>query len=118
MGIPRLHQGKAVLVTLLVPLVAAYGIELARRPSLASGLRLAAAQIAAVGASATGLWLAPAVAGLAQDDIITAYNGKKVADFEELTNAISANSSGDRITLQILRGDETIKIEATLGEFP
>jgi hypothetical protein len=60
----RLHQGKAVMLHVVLPLCAAYGIELGRAPSGAGVVRLAAAQIAAVGLSASGLWLGPAVAGM------------------------------------------------------
>jgi hypothetical protein len=61
----RLQQGKAVMLALCVPLVMAYGIEFALVPGRSRWLRLAAAQIAAVGMSASALWLAPATAGLA-----------------------------------------------------
>jgi len=64
-GLVRLHQGKALLLTLLLPLTIAYGIEFAQRSGLRPWLRLAAVQIAAVGVSASGLWLAPIVAGTA-----------------------------------------------------
>ena len=64
-GFVRLHQGKGLLVAALLPAIAAYAIEFARGPSLARGVRLAAAQIAALGCSASAAWLGPAVAGLA-----------------------------------------------------
>lgn len=64
-GLVRLHQGKALLLTLLLPLTIAYAIEYARTGGARSWLRLAAVQIAAVGVSASGLWLAPAVAATA-----------------------------------------------------
>jgi hypothetical protein len=61
----RLHQGKGIFATALVPVIIAAGIELARRPSRAGWVRLAGAQIAAVGTTATALWVAPVVAALA-----------------------------------------------------
>jgi hypothetical protein len=61
----RLHQGKSMLLSLGLPLLMAYALEFGLAPSIGRWLRLAAAQIAAVGLSASGLWLAPAVAGLA-----------------------------------------------------
>jgi len=64
-GLVRLHQGKALLLTLLVPLTIAYALEFAQRGGSRSWLRLAAVQIAAVGVSASGLWLAPAVSATA-----------------------------------------------------
>jgi hypothetical protein len=64
-GLVRLHQGKGVLLSLLLPAVVGYGLRFARRGDLRSWLLLAAAQIAALGVSASALWLAPAVAGTA-----------------------------------------------------
>lgn len=61
----RLFQGKAVLLTVAVPLLSAYAIEYAQQPSRRRWLLLAAAVIGGVGLSSTGLWLAPAVAGTA-----------------------------------------------------
>lgn len=63
-GVLRLHQGKSVLLHLALPLCAAYGIEFGLAPTRWRFVRLAAVQIAAVGLSASGLWLAPVVAGL------------------------------------------------------
>ncbi|MEE2673859.1 MAG: DUF6077 domain-containing protein [Myxococcota bacterium] len=64
-GLVRLHQGKALLLTLLLPLTIAYALEFAHRGGARSWLRLAAVQIAAVGVSASSLWLAPAVSATA-----------------------------------------------------
>jgi MFS family permease len=61
----RLFQGKAVLLTVLVPLLSAYAIEYAERPTSRRWLMLAASVISGTGLSSTGLWLAPAVAGTA-----------------------------------------------------
>jgi len=58
----RLFQGKAVLLTLGVPALAAYGIELGLRPTLGRLIWLTAAQVAGLGLSATGVWLCPLVA--------------------------------------------------------
>jgi hypothetical protein len=61
----RLFQGKAVLLTVHLPLLSAYAIEYVQRPSLRSWLLLTAAIVGGVGLSSTGLWLVPAVAGTA-----------------------------------------------------
>lgn len=61
-GIVRLHQGKAMLLSLALPLTVAYAIEFARAGGGVRFAKLAAVQIGAVGLSASGLWLAPAVA--------------------------------------------------------
>lgn len=58
----RLHQGKGIFLTVMVPLILAYGIEAVRHPSRKNWLRLAAVQVAAIGLTATALWLAPALA--------------------------------------------------------
>jgi hypothetical protein len=58
----RLFQGKAVLVTVGVAAIAAYGIEFGLRPSLPRLLWLVAAQIAGLGLTSTGIWLCPLVA--------------------------------------------------------
>lgn len=58
----RLFQGKAVLASAGVAAITAYGIEFGLRPSCARLLWLAAAQIAGLGLSSTGVWLCPLVA--------------------------------------------------------
>ena len=63
-GVLRLQQGKSILLLVALPLSAAYGIEFAQRPSARTWVKLAAVQIASVGLSASGLWLAPIVAGI------------------------------------------------------
>ncbi|MCH2185718.1 DUF6077 domain-containing protein, partial [Myxococcota bacterium] len=60
----RLQQGKSILLQIALPLCAAYGIEFAQRPTASGWTRLVAVQIASVGLSASGLWLAPLVAGI------------------------------------------------------
>jgi hypothetical protein len=61
----RLFQGKAILLSVMLPLVAATALEFALAPGWRRFWRLAAAQIAAVGISSTALWAAPITAGLA-----------------------------------------------------
>ncbi len=61
-GLVRIWQGKAVLLMVLLPLLQAYAIAFVRRPSLRGFLLLAAGQVAAVGATSTALWVAPASA--------------------------------------------------------
>ena len=61
----RLHQGKAVLVSAFVPLLIAYALRFALRPTRRGWLRLAAVQIAALGCSSSALIVAPVVAALA-----------------------------------------------------
>jgi hypothetical protein len=58
----RLFQGKAILLTVGIPLIAAYGIRLSLRPSWKRFLMLMAVQIAGIGLSSTGIWICPVVA--------------------------------------------------------
>ena len=61
----RIWQGKAILLFVLMPLVYVNALRFARRADRASWLRLAAAQVAALGCTATALWAAPAGAMMA-----------------------------------------------------
>ncbi|MFP6641181.1 MAG: DUF6077 domain-containing protein, partial [Myxococcota bacterium] len=64
-GLLRLQQGKSVLLLIVLPLAASYGLMFGSRPSRKRWLALAAVQIASLGLSTSGLWLAPATAFLA-----------------------------------------------------
>ncbi len=66
----RIWQGKAILLSIALPWIAAMALRFALAPSRRAWLRLAAAQIAAVGASASGLWLAPAISLAAQAAVL------------------------------------------------
>jgi serine protease Do len=55
-------------------------------------------------------------AGLKVDDIITGLNGKKINNFDDLRAEIEKRQPGDIITLEVRRGDETLKLEAKLGK--
>jgi hypothetical protein len=56
----RIWQGKSIFLFVFLPLVYAYALEFALRPTLRSWVLLAAAQIAALGCSASAVWAAPA----------------------------------------------------------
>ncbi len=58
----RIWQGKGIYLFVFLPLIYAYAVEFALRPSAPSWLRLAAAQVAAVGCTSSALWSAPAAA--------------------------------------------------------
>ncbi|HKU79944.1 MAG TPA: DUF6077 domain-containing protein [Rhodanobacteraceae bacterium] len=60
----RLFQGKAMLVTVMVPVVAGSAWLFARHGGLRHWLLLFAAQVAALGVSASALFVAPAAAAL------------------------------------------------------
>jgi|GEM_PF-5542507 len=57
----RLHEGKSIFVTLLMPLTIAYALELAETFSWPRLLRFVGVQIASVGMTSTALWAAPCV---------------------------------------------------------
>jgi len=60
----RLFQGKSILVTGMVPVIAGSALLFARHGGLRHWLLLVAAQIAALGVSASALFVAPAAAAL------------------------------------------------------
>jgi hypothetical protein len=61
----RMWQGKAVLISVVLPMIFAYGLRFAARPTLRGWVMLGAAQIAAVGCTSSALWAAPVSAILA-----------------------------------------------------
>lgn len=60
----RLWHGKAVLLTVGVPLLCVYGLRYGARPSGVRFALLALSQVVALGLSSTALWLAPVLAAL------------------------------------------------------
>ncbi|HRF96030.1 MAG TPA: PDZ domain-containing protein, partial [Aggregatilineales bacterium] len=56
------------------------------------------------------------VAGLLVDDVITAVNGEPVDEEHTLADRMVAYEAGDVVTFTVLRGEETLEIEATLGQ--
>lgn len=57
-------------------------------------------------------------AELARGDILVSINGEIVSSVEDVTDFMDAASSDDVVTLEILRDDETLEIEVTLGTMP
>jgi hypothetical protein len=58
---------------------------------------------------------AAAKGGLQQGDVLWRYNGKKVADFESLTSFIAQDSPGTEVEFKILRNNEIVTKQVTLG---
>jgi len=56
-------------------------------------------------------------AGLRQGDIITAFNGSRVVDSNELRNRVASTAPGTVVTLTVLRDGREQQLRATLGEF-
>lgn len=61
----RMWQGKSIVLSVFMPLVYAYALRFGVRPNLRDWMLLMAAQIAAVGASSSALWVAPLGATMA-----------------------------------------------------
>jgi serine protease Do len=55
------------------------------------------------------------LAGVLPDDIITAINGRQIADFEGLRDIILQNKPGDTVTLIIWRNGTMLTLNAVLG---
>ncbi|HEX3052865.1 MAG TPA: PDZ domain-containing protein, partial [Aggregatilineaceae bacterium] len=56
-----------------------------------------------------------AEAGLQTGDVITAVDGDQVDEEHTLPDRLAAYEEGDTVTLNVLRGEETLDIEVTLG---
>jgi len=54
-------------------------------------------------------------AGLKVDDVITAVDGNPVANQQALVASILAYKPGEKVTLTVQRGTETLQVEVTLG---
>ena len=54
-------------------------------------------------------------AGLLPEDVIIKFRDRQVTDFAGLTAEIAACEAGDKVTLEISRGNDTLKKEVTLG---
>lgn len=57
-------------------------------------------------------------AGLQTNDIITAVNGTAINQTNDLTGLLDQHQPGDKITLTVLRGNQTLHITVTLGTMP
>jgi S1-C subfamily serine protease len=53
--------------------------------------------------------------GLKTDDVITGIDGKKVASGEDLRGVLGGKKPGDEVTVEVLRGEETVKLKVKLG---
>jgi hypothetical protein len=58
-------QGKAIVLSVGLPLILAYGLRFALSPNGRDGVMLGAAQVAAVGCTSSALWIAPVAALMA-----------------------------------------------------
>ncbi len=57
-------------------------------------------------------------AGLKAGDVVTAFDGKSIANSEELTAAVGAKQPGDKVRITVKRDGSTKTLTATLGTRP
>ncbi|REJ84670.1 MAG: hypothetical protein DWQ36_08055 [Acidobacteria bacterium] len=99
-GFVRIWQGKGLLVSLALPLVASFALEYASRPRRRTLLLLTASQIAAVGFNVTAFWAAPAVS------LSCLVSGLRAGRDRWRTFAMGAATSSYLIVFAlVLRGD-------------
>ncbi|HEX6464044.1 MAG TPA: DegQ family serine endoprotease [Vicinamibacterales bacterium] len=83
-------------------------------PDLASSMGLSSSHGALVSSVEEG---GPAArAGFKQGDVITQFNGKAVADNNQLRNAVAATTPGTTVAVEVLRNGQTETLHTTLGE--
>lgn len=58
-----------------------------------------------------------ATAGILVGDIITALDGQKIPDFDRLTAHIAQHQPGDKIEVELIRNDKTMKVAVVLGKW-
>ena len=75
----RIWQGKAILLSFVLPAILAYAIALGSRPSPRIALLLAGSLIAGVGCSSSGLWLAPTLAIMGLGSMVSRTSWKHLA---------------------------------------
>jgi hypothetical protein len=56
-------------------------------------------------------------AGVQAGDIITHFDGQAVQTFDDLTALISQKHGGDKVSMELLRGEERLTVEAVLGQW-
>ena len=53
--------------------------------------------------------------GIAVDDVLQKINGQRISNRAELKKIISQAQPGDRLSIEVLRGEQTLRLDATLG---
>jgi hypothetical protein len=56
-------------------------------------------------------------AGILKDDIITKINGNVIPDFDRLTANVAQHEPGEQISIELLRGEQTLTVTVTLGSW-
>lgn len=58
-----------------------------------------------------------AAAGIREGDILVALDGHPLPDFDRMTAYIAQHRPGDKIQIDVQRGEEKLRLEATLGSW-
>jgi serine protease Do len=53
--------------------------------------------------------------GLRPDDVITRFAGHEIRDFTTLRALLKGKKPGDKVAVEVLRGDETVSLELVVG---
>jgi serine protease Do len=56
--------------------------------------------------------------GIKADDIITKLDGQKVETYEDLNKVLDKKKAGDKVDVEVKRGEETLTLKVTLGKRP
>jgi serine protease Do len=64
--------------------------------------------------TAIGLELPAATAGMKVADVVTKFAGQPVAGFEGLAKLVNQHSPGEKVTIEILRGEKMLTLTAVL----
>jgi serine protease Do len=86
-------------------------------PEMAPHLGLKAGQSGAIISSVTPGGPG-AKAGLQSGDVVTAIDGKAVTGMDDLTMNVISHAPGSRVTLDVVRNNQPMRIEVTLGTRP
>jgi len=57
-----------------------------------------------------------AKAGIKPGDVITKFDGKDIPNFIALSSLVRGKKPGDKVKVEVLRGEETVALEVTLGK--
>jgi serine protease Do len=57
-------------------------------------------------------------AGIKADDVITKLDGQKIENFDDLARVLGKKKAGDKVDVEVKRGEETLTLKVTLGKRP
>src|SRR5262249_43354442 len=59
-----------------------------------------------------------AKAGLKVNDVVVGFGSRRISDFESLRVQVQRRRPGERVAVEVQRGDETINLELVIGNRP